>query len=67
MHVEVGEALLDRPADLDVEVAREAWMDPALEANLRSPAIPGLFSTANDLVERNEVRRATQVRRQLAL
>ena len=24
-------------------------MDPALEANLRSPAIPGLFATANDL------------------
>ena len=42
-------------------------MDPALEADLDRAALPGLLDAADDLVERDEVRRAAQVRGQLAL
>src|SRR5688572_25578075 len=42
-------------------------MDPALEADLRGAAIPRLAGAADDLLVRDEVRRAAQVRRQLPL
>src|SRR5436190_238364 len=67
MDVQVGEDLLDRAADVDVEVAREGGMDAALQTDLGAAALPGLLAAADDLVERDEVRRAAQVGRQLAL
>ena len=42
-------------------------MDPALEADLRRAALPRLVGAAHDLLVRDEVRRAAQVRRELAL
>src|SRR5262249_55847290 len=65
--MQTGHGILDRPADVDVEVAREGRMDPALETHFRGATLPGLVAAADDLVERDEVGRTTQVRRQLAL
>ena len=62
-----GHGVLDRPDDVRVVVARERRVDPALEADLRRAALPRLLGAPHDLLERNEVRRAAQVRRQLAL
>ena len=42
-------------------------MDPALEAELDRAALPCLLGAAGDLVERDEVRRPAQVRREPAL
>ena len=42
-------------------------MDAALQADLGAAALPGLLAAADDLVDRDEVRRAAQVGRQLAL
>ena len=53
--------------DRGVVVAGEGRVDPALEADLGRAALPGLARAADDLVERDEVRRAAQVRRQPAL
>ena len=39
-------------------------MDAALEADLGRAALPGLLGAADDLLERNEVRRPAQVPRQ---
>src|SRR5213075_2000059 len=59
--------VLDRPADVDVEVAGEGGMDPPLEADLRGAALPGLVAAAHDLIERDEVGRPAQVGGELAL
>ena len=53
--------------DRGVVVAGERRVDPALEADLGRAALPGLARAADDLLVRDEVRRAAQVRRQLAL
>ena len=67
MHVQVRQNLLDRAADVHVEVAREGRMDAALQADFGAAALPGLLATADNLVERDEVRGAAQVGRQLPL
>ena len=67
VHVQVRQDLLDRAADVHVEVAREGRMDAALQADLGAAALPGLLATADNLVERDEVRGAAQVGRQLPL
>src|SRR3954453_1978227 len=66
VQVELGQSLLDRTADVDVEVTGEGGVDPALEANLGRAALPGLPAPPDDLVERHQVRRPAEVRRQLA-
>src|SRR4051794_34336866 len=40
-------------------------MDPALKAHLGGAALPGLLAAPDDLVERHQVRRPAEVRRQL--
>ena len=67
VHVDPRHGVLDRPHDVRVVVARERRMDPALEADLRRAALPRLLGAPNDLLERDEVRRAAQVRRELPL
>ena len=67
VHVQVGHRVLDRAHDRDVVVAVEGRMDPALEADLGRAALPRLLGAAHDLLVRDEVRRAAQVRRELAL
>ena len=42
MDVQVGQRALDRAHDVDVEVAGEGGVDPALEADLDRAALPGL-------------------------
>ena len=65
--VNLRDCLLDRPHHVGVVVPRERGMDPALEAHLRRPAIPCLLGAADDLLARDEVWRAAEVRRELAL
>src|SRR3954453_10588467 len=67
VHVQLGQDFLDRPADVDVEVAGEGRMDAALEADLGAAALPRLLTAADDLVERHEIGRPAQVGGQLAL
>ena len=67
VHVDPGHGVLDRPDDVRVVVAREGRMDPALEADLGRAALPRLLGAPHDLLERDEIRGAAQVRRQLAL
>ena len=67
VHVDLRHGPLDRPDDVRVVLARERRMDPALQADLRRPALPRLLGAPHDLVERDEVRRAAQVRRELPL
>src|SRR5438552_11403372 len=57
----------DRAHDREVVVARERRMDPALEADRRPPARPRLLATPDDLLVRDEIGRAAQIRGQLAL
>ena len=57
VHVQVGQLALDRLADLDVVVAVEARVDPALEADLDRAALPGLVRAADDLLGRARRRR----------
>src|SRR5204862_2634359 len=59
--------LLDHTHDRDVVVPGEGRMDAALEADLRRAALPRLVAAPHDLLVRHEVRRAAQVRSQLAL
>ena len=65
--VEVGQLGPDRVHDRRVVLARERRVDPALEADLGRAAVPRLARAPDDLVVRDEVRRAAQVRRELAL
>src|SRR3954471_22851433 len=44
VQVQFGQSLLDRPADVDVEVAREGGVDTALKANLGRAALPGFLA-----------------------
>ncbi len=67
VHVDLGDFRLDRAHDARVVVAGERGMDPALEADLGRAALPSLPRAADDLLERNEVRRPAQVPRQLPL
>ena len=62
-----GSSRPDRVDDRRVVVAGEGRVDAALEADLGRAALPGLARAADDLLERDEVRRAAQVRRQLPL
>ena len=67
VHVQIGQLALDRLDDLDVVVAGERGVDPALQADLDGAALPRLAAAADDLVERDEVGRAAQVLGQLPL
>jgi len=67
VYMQLGEHLLDRTANVEVEVAGEPGMDAALQADLGGAAVPGLFAAADDLVERDEVGRPAEVGRQLPL
>ena len=55
--MDVGQRCLDRTADVEVEVAREGGVDAALQADLDGAALPRLLGAADDLVDRDEVRR----------
>ena len=59
--------LPDRLDDLEVVVAVEARVDPALQADLGRALGLGLDHPAGDLVQPEQVRRAAQVERQRAL
>ena len=65
--MQTREPPLDRAYDGEVVVARERRVDAALQADLGRAAFPRLAQRAHDLVVRDEVRRAAQVRRELAL
>ena len=65
--VQVGQLRADRVHDRGVVVAGERRVDPALEADLGRAAVPRLARPPDDLLVRDEVRRAAQVRRQLPL
>ena len=65
--VNLRNRLLDGPHDVRVVVTCERGVDPTLEAHLRRAAIPGLLGTADDLLARDEIRRAAQIRRELPL
>ena len=67
MDVQIGQLAPDRVDDGCVVLAGERRMDAALEAHLGRAAVPRLAAAADDLLVRDEVRRAAQVRRQLAL
>ena len=67
MDVQVGQLGPDRVDDGGVVLARERRVDAALEADLGRAAIPRLAGAADDLLVRDEVRRAAQIRRQPAL
>ena len=62
-----GSSVLDRVDDGRVVLAGERRMDPALQADLGRAAVPRLPRAPDDLLVRDEVRRAAQVRRQLPL
>src|SRR5262249_4297565 len=64
--MEAWNGFADRLTDIEVEVAREARVDPALQADLHRAAIPRLTGPADDLVQRHEVRATAEVRGQLA-
>src|SRR5207248_3956740 len=66
-HVQIRQGLLDRAAEVDIEVTGEGRMDSALQADLGAAPLPGLLAAADDLVERDEVRCAAQVRGEFAL
>jgi hypothetical protein len=65
--VQLGQLGPDRLDHRGVVVTGEGRVDAALEADLGRASIPGLACPADDLVERNEIRGAAQVRRQSAL
>ena len=67
VHVDPGHGLLHGAADLEVGLAGEARVDPALEADLRRAALPRLARAAGDLAGRHDVRAAAQVRGEPAL
>ena len=67
MHVDSRHGFLDRANDVRVVVAREGRVNPALEADLGRPPLPSLLRAADDLFERDEVRRAAQVLGELSL
>ena len=56
VHVQAGNSVFDRPDDGEVVVAGERGMDPALEAHLGRPALPGFLAAPHDLLVRHEVR-----------
>src|SRR5581483_1124571 len=63
--VEVRYLVFDRANDGGVVVAVERRVDPTLQADLGRPALPCLDRAPDDLVVRDEVRRAPQVRGEL--
>ena len=65
VHVDPGNGVADGADDARVVVAGESRMDPSLEADLGGAALPRLLGTPDDLVQRDEVRRAAQIRREL--
>ena len=67
MDVQLGQLGPDRLDHRGVVVAGEGRVDAALQADLGRPSIPGFARPPDDLVERDEVGRAAQVRRQPAL
>ncbi len=67
MHVHVRHGVLDRAHDGLVVLAGERRMDAALQADLRRAALPRLDDAADDLVVRDEIRRAAEVRGELPL
>ena len=67
MHVDRRRRLLHRPADVDVVVAVEAGVDPALEAHLGGALVDRLDHPALDLVDAEQVGIAPQVQRQRPL
>src|SRR5204863_4504298 len=67
VHVDSRHGFLDRANDVRVVVAREGRVNPALEADLGRPPLPSLLRAADDLFERDEVRRAAQVLGELSL
>ena len=67
MDVQVGQRLLHRRADLQVRLAGESRVDPALEADLDGAAVPRLPRASDDLLDRHDVRLPAQVRGQLPL
>ena len=67
VEVEVGGDLLHRPGHVEVVVAVEVGVDPALEADLGGAVVDGLEDPPLDLVTVQEVRVATQVQGERAL
>ena len=67
VHVDVGRDLLHRPGDVEVVVAVEVGVDPALEADLGRAALDRLDHAALHLGEVEQVRVAAQVQRQRTL
>ena len=62
-----GTRVADRRDDARVVVARERGMDAALQAHLGRAALPGLERAPDDLLVRDEERRATKVLGELPL
>ena len=62
-----GTARLIACDDAAIVVAGERRMDAALQADLGGAALPRLDGAPRDLLVRDEVRRAAQVRGELAL
>ena len=67
VHVDPGHGVLDRAYHGEVVVAVESRVDPALQADLGRPPLPGLLDAADDLLVRDEVGGAAQVLGELAL
>src|SRR5215204_7716179 len=59
--MDLGYRRLHGLADLDVRLAGERRVDPALEADLDAPALPRLLGAAGDLLDRHQIRLAAQV------
>src|SRR5438552_10409228 len=66
MHVQPRDRVADRAHDGEVVLTGKGRMDPALEAHLRGAARPGLLAAADDLLVRDEVRRAAEIRSELS-
>ena len=67
VHVDPGHRVTDRAHHARVVVTRERRVDPALQADLGRAALPRLLGSTHDLLERHEIRRPAQVRRELPL
>src|SRR5258708_20269317 len=55
MHVHLGNGMLDGPEQIPVVKPIEVARQPALNANLRGAALPGLARAAHYLLERERV------------
>ncbi len=61
VQVQARDLRLDRPEDVQVEVAREVGVDPALQGDLGGTPLPGLPGPVDDLRDVHQVGLAPQV------